>query len=263
MGYVAALGRGGHRIVFFEKDVPYYASHRELNDLPGRGDLILYNDWEEVRHGARRHLVDADVGMVTSYCPDALPASDLVLDSNVSLHVFYDLDSPVTLARLSAGQDVAYIGPRGLRDFNLVLSYAGGRTLDLLKQQLGAQRVAPLYGSVDPAIRRLFPPQERFRGDLSYLGTYGNDRRAVLNELLIEPARQRPGQRIVIGGSMYDASFPWQPNIFFVDHVPVSAHPEFYCSSRLTLNATRIAMAEFGYCPSGRLFEAAACGRRY
>src|SRR5690606_10461611 len=39
-----------------------------------------------------------------------------------------------------------------------------------------------------------------------------------------------------------------------------SEHPAFFSSSRLTLNVTRHAMAEMGWCPSGRLFEAAACG---
>src|SRR5207248_1404357 len=54
--------------------------------------------------------------------------------------------------------------------------------------------------------------------------------------------------------------FPWSSNIFFVRHMPPAEHPAFFCSSRLTLNVTRRAMAEMGYCPSGRLFEAAACG---
>src|SRR5947208_2762059 len=59
---------------------------------------------------------------------------------------------------------------------------------------------------------------------------------------------------------MYPAEFPWTENIFFVWHVPPPDHPAFFSSSRLTLNVTRRAMAEMGYCPSGRLFEAAACG---
>jgi spore maturation protein CgeB len=59
---------------------------------------------------------------------------------------------------------------------------------------------------------------------------------------------------------MYDGTFPWLPNIFFMNHVPVADHPAFYCSSLLNLNVTRQAMADNGYCPSGRLFEAAACG---
>jgi spore maturation protein CgeB len=258
-GLCRAMSRRGHSIVFFERDVPYYASHRDLWELPG-GTLVLYPDWAEVLPRARRALEGADVGIVTSYCPDAITASNLLLESKAEMRVFYDLDAPVTLARLRAGQTVEYIGPRGLRDFDLVLSYTGGRTLDAIERVLGARRVAPLYGSVDPEVHRPAPPVETYRSDLSYLGTYGADRAAVLRNLFAEPARLRPTRRFVIGGSKYDSSFPWQPNIFFLSHVPVRDHPAFYSSSRITLNATRDAMAEMGYCPSGRLFEAAACG---
>jgi spore maturation protein CgeB len=41
--------------------------------------------------------------------------------------------------------------------------------------------------------------------------------------------------------------------------MPPPDHPAFYCSSGWTLNITRGPMAEMGFCPSGRLFEAAAC----
>src|SRR5581483_2107966 len=158
-----------------------------------------------------RQLEDTDVAMVTSYCPDAIAATDLILESRASMRVFYDLDAPVTLARLRSGEAVDYIGPRGLRDFDLVLSYTGGRALDLLKEQLGAARVAPLYGHVDPEVHQPTTPEERYRADLSYLGTYGADRAAVLRELFAEPARRLPDRRFVIGGSMYAGSFAWQP----------------------------------------------------
>jgi spore maturation protein CgeB len=198
--------------------------------------------------------------MVTSYCPDGIAATTAVLDSAAPLKVFYDLDTPVTLARLEAGEHVEYIGPRGLGDFDLVLSYTGGRSLQGLRQRLGARRVAPLYGSVDPEIHKPVPPDARYRADLGYLGTYAADRQAALQALFIEPARRSPYRKFLLAGSMYDGNFPWQPNIAFVDHLPPADHPAFYCSSRLTLNVTRRSMAETGYCPSGRLFEATACG---
>ena len=256
----ASLARRGHRVVFFERDVPYYASHRDLHELPGGGELILYENWAAALPIARRHLADADVGMVTSYCADGIAASDLVLDSRAPLRVFYDLDAPVTLDNLEAGRPVDYIGPRGLRDFDLVLSFTGGRTLAELRQRLGARLVAPLYGSVDPQIHRPAPPVAEYRCDLSYLGTYAADRDAVLRALFIEPAIRFPRRRFMIGGSKYDGSFPWQSNIFWLSHVPCADHPAFYCSGRLTLNVTRHSMASRGYCPSGRLFEATACG---
>ncbi|MBV9931814.1 MAG: glycosyltransferase, partial [Alphaproteobacteria bacterium] len=47
--------------------------------------------------------------------------------------------------------------------------------------------------------------------------------------------------------------------IFFERHVMPPEHPRFYAAARSTLNITRAAMAASGWCPSGRLFEAAAC----
>jgi spore maturation protein CgeB len=258
-GLCRALAQRGHQIIFFERDVSYYAWHRDLTEIPG-GQLILYPDWSAVLPLAQHHLADADVGMVTSYCPDGIAASELVLSSPVRLRTFYDLDTPVTLDRLRTGQRIDYIGPRQLGDFDLVLSFTGGAALTELQTRLGAKRVAPLYGSVDPLIHRPVPAIGRYQAHLSYLGTYAEDRQTTLNNLFVEPARRLPHRRFLIGGSLYPEAFPWTQNIFFVRHVPPSEHPAFYCSSMLTLNVTRQPMAQMGYCPSGRLFEAAACG---
>jgi spore maturation protein CgeB len=257
-GLCRALARRGHRVVFFERDVPYYAGNRDLHEVPG-GELVLYADWGEIRPRAVREVADADVAMVTSYCPDGIEATALVRDGNAA-RVFYDLDTPVTLSRLKAGEAVSYIGPEGLGGFDLVLSYTGGAALDILREELGARRVAPLYGHVDPEVHRPVPPLAPFTSDLSYLGTYAEDRQAALETLLVEPARLRPERRFLIGGAQYPETFPWGSNIFFVRHLPPPDHPAFFSSSRLTLNVTRQAMAEMGWCPSGRLFEAAACG---
>src|SRR5690606_9541172 len=81
-----------------------------------------------------------------------------------------------------------------------------------------------------------------------------------LERLLMEPARRMPERRFLIGGAQYPTAFPWAKNIWFVQHVPPTQHPAFYCSSPLTLHVTREPMAAMGWCPSGRLFEAAACG---
>jgi spore maturation protein CgeB len=258
-GLCRALGRRGHRTVFYERDVPYYAGARDMIDIPGC-DLQLYSSWEQVLAGARTDISDADVAMITSYCPDGRAAADLVLDSAAGVRCFYDLDAPVTLVRLREGQTVEYLPSYGLAPFDLVLSYTGGEALDLLRNRLGARRVAPLYGSVDPDIHRPADASPEFTCDLSYLGTYATDRQAALTELLIEPARRRRDLRFVIGGAQYPQEFPWTSNIYFVRHLSPDLHPAFYASGRATLNVTRSAMAEMGYCPSGRLFEAAACG---
>lgn len=258
-GLIRSLADRGHEVHFFERDAPYYAQHRDLWELPG-ARLHLYTDFNEAAPLAKRELRDADVSMVSSYCPDALRAAGLAFDSPVPLRTFYDLDTPVTLSRLDTGENVDYIGARGFRDYDLVFSYTGGKALEELRTRLGARRTVPLYGHVDPAVHRPSKPMERFRADLSYIGTYAADRQEGLEQLLIEPARQLPERRFCIAGAMYPADFPWTANIAFVHHLPPAEHPAFFNSSRLTLNVTRRAMANMGYCPSGRLFEAAACG---
>ncbi|HYP14344.1 MAG TPA: glycosyltransferase, partial [Bryobacteraceae bacterium] len=254
-----ALGSQGYSTVFFERDVPYYAEHRDCTE-PAGCSLRLYSSWESIRNEALKECSDADVAMVTSYCPDGPAACEIVLNSKAQVRCFYDLDTPVTLVRLRAGEKVEYLPEAGLGGFDLVLSYTGGSALEILRRDLGAKMVAPLYGSVDPLVHQPAPPNPDFTCDLSYLGTYAHDRQAALEELFITPARVRPEMRFVIGGAQYPQEFPWTPNIFFVRHLPPQFHPSFYSSSRATLNVTRAAMAEMGYCPSGRLFEAAACG---
>lgn len=258
-GLVRALGRRGHRVVFFERDVPYYRAHRDLSTLAGH-EIVLYDRWTSVAQHARRAVAEADVAMVTSYCPDAFDASALVREASRTVRAYYDLDTPVTLSRLSNGERVDYVPPGGLDGFDLVLSYTGGMALDRLRTDLGASLVLPLFGSVDPDVHHPAPPREAFDADLSYLGTYAADRQDALARLLLEPAGRRRDARFLIGGSMYPESFSWAPNIFYVRHVPPPDHPAFFCSSRFTLNVTRAAMAAMGDCPSGRLFEAAACG---
>lgn len=257
-GLIRALGAESHRVIFYERDVPWYADHRDLRAIEG-GELVLYSDWADI--AARTgDFLDADAIFVTSYCPDAVAASRLIADRARGLTVFYDMDTPITLGRLAAGETVEYLPPEGLGSFDLVLSYTGGPALDALERQLGAKRTAPLYGHVDPAVHRPVAPDPVFAGDISYLGTYADDRQALVERLFLAPARARPELRFVLGGSGYPESFPWTDNIYFMRHVAPPDHPAFFCSSRLTLNVTRRDMATMGWCPSGRIFEAAACG---
>ncbi|MDY7232635.1 CgeB family protein [Hyalangium rubrum] len=255
-GLISALVAKGYRVVFFEQDLPFYSPRRDLTELPQGGELVLYSSWQEVLPRARRELAGADVGLVTSYCPDGVAASRLVLDSNVPVRCFYDLDTPHTLERVQRGERVEYLLPNGLGAFDLVLSYTGGRSLTALREVLGARHVAPLYGSVDPGMYYPVPPKQVYWSDFSYLGPHEE----ALERFFLEPARRLPRRRFVLGGERYPTDFAWPPNLFLVQHLPPTEHPAFYSSSLLTLNVTRGPMAELGYCPSGRLFESAACG---
>lgn len=261
-GLCKALVKLGHEFIFFERDVPYYASTRDWAALPpslGNSKLVLYPDWSTIESRVRRELADCDAAIVSSYCFDAQAAADAILDAQHPLAVFYDLDTPVTLDALRSGKQVPYIPWRGLADFDLVLSYTGGTALEALRSDLGAHRVRALYGHVDPDIHQPVDSVPRYGAVLSWLGTYSADRQTMLEELFVAPARQRPDQKFLIGGAQYPEHFPWSDNVYFVYHLPPQEHAAFFSSSRLTLNVTREPMARMGWCPSGRLFEAAAC----
>ena len=259
-GLFRALHAKKHEVHFFERDTSYYAAHRDVTSLPF-ADLHFYSDWLENLPLAISTLSDADVGVVTSYCPDGLAASELLRQYAAGMRtIFYDMDTPVTLSRLEKGETIPYLPVEGLGAFDLVLSYTGGVALEKLKSDLNARRVAPFYGWVDPQVYFSASSSPHFDADLSYLGTYAADRQQALQTLLIDPAKRLPNKTFVIGGAMYQNPETWPSNIRHFSHVSPPEHSAFYCSSPLTLNVTRGAMGAMGYCPSGRLFEAAACG---
>ncbi len=258
-GLVKALVRRGNRVVFLERDTPERAEHRDLREIPG-GELLLYDRWQDVAAAAQRHADEADVAMVASGCADGAAASRLVLGSKAQRTVFYDLDTHITLARPEGGEPPAYLPPEGLGGFDTVLSSTGGRALEALKTRLGARSVAPLYAWVDPDLHRPVDPVQRYLGDLCHLGAWAEDRRAALETLFIEPARRLTRRRFVIAGNGYPDGVPWGGNVHLVRHLPPAEHAAFFCSSTLTLNVTRGSLKGMGWCPSVRLFEAAACG---
>ncbi len=258
-GICKALANRGHNITFFERDVPYYAERRDLVEFSNLS-VVLYDCLPDVLEFATRKLRSSDVGIVTSYCPDAVQAADMICSLVPGLHVFYDLDTPITIKAYSSGNPPEYLPAQGLSDFDIVLSYTGGEALQRLQSDLGAKYVVPLYGCVDPETHAAGMLSREFLCDFSYLGTYAADRQTSLEKMFIEPAKQLPDHKFILGGALYPIDFPWQENIWYLRHVAPSSHSAFYGSSGFTLNITRKAMAEMGYCPSGRLFEAAACG---
>jgi spore maturation protein CgeB len=244
--------------VFYERDVEYYARRRDLSSCE-YCRLVLYPDWASVRQQALADAAASDVVMVGSYCAEGARIGDEVLSLGGPLRVFYDLDTPVTLAKL-AGGDVEYLRRDQIPAYDLYLSFTGGPILTELEQCWGAKLARPLYGCVDPQVHARVPQRPDFRCDLSYMGTYAPDRQSKLNELFLSPAKRRPNGRFVLAGSLYPPQWQWPANVTRFEHLAPSDHPALYSSSRATLNVTRDGMARTGYCPSGRFFEAAACG---
>src|SRR5437899_2197115 len=98
-----ALSAMGHDLRFYEKDVAYYRARRDFTSCDFC-DLIFYDSWTAIRGCALDDARSADVVMTASYLPDGRIINDDILALDRPLRVFYDLDTPVTLRNLAAGE---------------------------------------------------------------------------------------------------------------------------------------------------------------
>jgi spore maturation protein CgeB len=253
---VRALAGRGHDIVFFERNAPWYAENRDLPEPP-YCRTVIYDSISTLRDAALPELAGSDLAIVGSYVPDGVEIGDFVQRHARGLTAFYDIDTPVTLAKLRSGC-IDYLAARQIPGYDIYLSFTGGPTLDVLQSTYGSPMARPLYCSVDPDL--YYPEDREERWDLGYLGTYSNDRQPVLGRLMLRAASQWPGGRFVVAGPQYPEGLSWPENVERVMHLAPAEHRAFYNSMRFTLNVTRADMVRAGYSPSVRLFEAAACG---
>ncbi len=255
-GLVRALDRRGHRVTFLERDVPWYAAHRDL-PRPPYGRTALYGGLEELDARFGRAVEEADLVVVGSFVPEGIAVGGWVLDRARGVSAFYDIDTPVTLEALRSGA-CAYLSPEMIPRYGLYLSFTGGPTLGEIESAFGSPAARPLFCSVDPDL--YFPERTMPDYDLGYLGTYSPDRQETLERLLVRPARDWPQGRFVVAGPQYPAALDWPANVDRVEHLPPPEHRRFYNRLRYALNVTRAPMVAAGHSPSVRLFEAAACG---
>ncbi len=253
------LHRRGHNIVFFEKNVEWYASNRDMPH-PAFAKVHIYEEWRNALPLARRELADSDIAIVGSYFPDGVAAIEEVLESRVAVKAFYDIDTPITMAELREKGTTDYLRSNQIPGFDLFFSFTGGPVLRELETRFSAQRAVPLYCSFDPEKYKKLPVNPRFACDMSYMGTYAPDRQPKIEQLLCEPARRLLQQNFIVAGPQYPKEMRWPANVEHIFHLEPKYHPELYSSSRITLNVTRRDMVMAGYSPSVRLFEAAACG---
>jgi spore maturation protein CgeB len=254
-GLVRELVARGHDVLFLERDVPWYAANRDLPNPP-YCRTKLYSSLEELKDGFTQDVRDADFVMVGSYVPEGVAVGQWVSATANGVTAFYDIDTPVTLAKLEQG-DIEYLCASLIPKYHLYLSFTGGSTLERIEQQYGSPMARALYCSVDP---QLYYPQECNQPwYLGYMGTYSDDRQPTLETLLLDPARQWKQGRFVVAGPQYPSAIAWPTNLDRIEHLPPAEHRCFYNSQLFTLNITRADMVRAGYSPSVRLFEAAAC----
>ncbi len=255
-GILRALAKLGYEITFFEPDAYERQKHRDIED-PEWARIVVYDPNDLVN--LDRHLAWA------ATCDIVVKASgvgvlDALLEARVSSmpewvsKVFWDVDAPATLERLTADPNDPFFA--ALTRFDIVLTYGGGKRVTEQYVELGARECVAIYNALDPDVHFPVDPDPRFSGDLSFLGNRLPDREARVEEFFLSAAQQAPGQRFLLGGNGW-ADKPLPGNVKYVGHVYTADHNRFNCSSRLVLNVSRESMARYGSSPATRVFEAA------
>src|SRR3712207_42273 len=156
-GIVRALHERGHAVTFLEPDAYERQAHRDMDD-PEWAEVVVYlpEEWERALERARGYDVVVKASGVG--VNDAELESG-VLDVDVPVTIFWDVDAPATLARVEedAGDPFRELVPR----YDLVLTYGGGEPVRERYRTLGARDCVPIYNALDPATHHPVPREAR------------------------------------------------------------------------------------------------------
>jgi spore maturation protein CgeB len=255
-GMIAALHARGHEVAFFEP-IAYGRQERRDVDDPDYVRVVIYPAETEERVLAvvesARGLFDVVVKTSGVGVHDRLLEA-AVLDLDAPTTIFWDVDAPATLSELEADPDhpLGRLLPR----YDLVLTYGGGDPVVRRYRAAGARECVPVYNALDPATHHPVPPREDLRADLSFLGNRLPDREARVEEFFLRAVELLPERSFLLGGAGW-GDRPRAANLRWLDHVPTADHNALNCSARAVLNVSRESMAQNGFSPATRVFEAA------
>lgn len=258
-GILRALANLGYEITFYEPDAYDRQKHRDIED-PEWARIVVYDPGKltEVEQHLRASE-HADVVVKAS----GVGVLDQYLETKISAlpgdacRVFWDVDAPATLDRMGADSKDAFRS--AVPKFDVVFTYGGGAPVVDRYSHFGAQRCIPIYNALDPDVHHPVPQNERFAGDLSFLGNRLPDREARVEDFFLRAAALCPERTFVLGGSGWgDKGMP--QNVRYVGHVYTADHNAFNCSASAVLNISRESMARYGFSPATRVFEAAGAG---
>ena len=260
-GLVRELTRRGHDVLFLEHDKPWYAANRDLPTPPFGRTRAVSTAATSCRSASPTRCAMPIWSSSARTCREGVEVGEWVTRSRSGVTAFYDIDTPVTLAKLERG-DREYLSRR--TDPQGTTSTSRSPAVRRSSGSSGTfgsprARAAVLFGRSE-----LYYPQtatEPRQWDLGYLGTYSADRQPPLRAAAARRRGRRPQRQFVVAGPQYPASIALAgERAAHRASVAPAQHRAFYNSQRFTLNLTRADMVQAGYSPSVRLFEAAACG---
>jgi len=255
-GIIKALYQRGHRVTFYEPDAYSRQQHRDLSP-PDWAEVVVYENTvdgvsEQLEAASKADLVIKASGV--GVWDELLEAGVPFCRSERTLVAFWDVDAPATLSRM-LGNPADSFRPH-VSKYDFIFTYGGGEEVVSDYLYLGAQNCTPIYNAVDPETHHPVSPEDRFRADLVFLGNRLPDREERVRNFFLQAAYLSPGYRFLLGGSGWDDVL-LAGDVEYVGHVYTADHNALNCSSRLVLNICRESMAEYGFSPATRVFEAA------
>lgn len=257
-GIVRALHERGHRITFYEPDAYQRQQHRDIPDPPWARVVVYEAAGEDGTLRALAAARCADVLIKAS----GIGVHDALLEEAVpsaarGVAVYWDVDAPATLARLAADPDDPL--RQAIPRYDAVFTYGGGQAVVDRYLALGARGCVPVYNAVDARTHHPVAPDPRFGADLAFLGNRLPDREQRVREWFLAAAEARPHRSFMLGGNGWtERDMP--RNVRCRGHVYTRDHNAFNSTPLAVLNINRESMANVGFSPATRIFEAAGAG---
>jgi spore maturation protein CgeB len=258
-GIIKELNKLGYQVTFYEPDAYERQQHRDIPD-PEWATVVVYDNNEESAHRVLAEAAKADIVIKASgvgVFDELLEAQVLKLRKENQLVIFWDVDAPATLERMTNNTEDPF--RELVPQYDMILTYGGGQPVIDAYAAFGASRCIPIYNALDPETHYPVPDEEKFKCDLAFLGNRLPDREARVEEFFLKAAAKLPEQTFKIGGSGWgDKSMP--SNVHYIGHVYTKEHNAFNCTPKAVLNISRDSMAKMGFSPATRVFEAAGAG---
>ena len=255
-GLLRDLAARGHDITFYEPDAFERQQHRDI-DPPEWARSVVYPATEDALAKVLTEARQADVVVKAS----GVGVFDTELLQGVirnaaphAIRIFWDVDAAATLDDMRGQPDHPLRA--ALTQLDLVFTYGGGDPVVNAYEDFGARRCVPIYNALDQTTHHPVDPDPRFSADLAFLGNRLPDREARVEEFFLKPAAALPERQFLIGGN----GWQWRDlpeNVRHLGHVGTAEHNAFNCTPLAVLNVARDSMANIGFSPATRVFEAA------
>jgi spore maturation protein CgeB len=254
-GIYKNLNRLGHEVTFAEPDIYNRQQNRDGSVI----DYATVRVYETPRDLEKVLAEACDSDLIIKHSgvgadDELLEAEVLRCGSDATRVAFWDVDAPATLARVDQNPSDPFRDLIPKYDF--VFTYGGGDAVVEHYMRLGAKNCVPIYNAVDPDTHHPVTPERKFKCDLAFVGNRLPDREARVEQFFLAAAETASEFQFLLGGEGWGSrSLP--RNVRWIGHVGTDLHNAINCSARMVMNINRESMAEIGFSPPTRVFEAA------